>query len=269
MVQQRTFFRRFGCHGVCVLPDSLLSDDPLANPDTAEELPSLRDQVSLVNGVYHREICYARIVRTCGDGLYWADVAATSDFANTYRIILTEEDLYFALPYDVRVQGKTPTQICTMMVAHAREVRPAQRVEQVTSITECMPAPILPLEPCAVVEVGNETLLEAIGLVTMDPFRDTNKRRVSRSIGSVRMQQAFLQVIIDALMAQLSCSQQAQASMPTSRIRTQCATVSFLQRWQRQSRQRIVNALHVWNDEQHAVTWQLTVGDPLAVLAVA
>jgi hypothetical protein len=266
MAQQRTFLQRFGCHGVCVLPDSVLSDDPLANPDTAEELPSLRDQVSLVNGVYHRAICYARIVRTCGDGLYWADVAATSDFANTYRIILTEEDLYFALPYDVRVQGKAPTHICTMMVAHAREVRPAQRVEQVTSITACVPAPVLPLEPCAVVEVGNDALQEAIGVVTMDTFQDTNKRRVSRPIGSVRMQQAFLRIIVDALMTQLYWSQESAKS---SRIRTQCATVSSLQRWQRQSRQRIVNALPVWNDEQHVVAWQLIVGVPIAAYVAA
>jgi hypothetical protein len=266
MVQQRTFFRRFGCHGVCVLPDSVLSDDPLADPDMGKELPSLRDQVSLVNGVYHRAICYARIVRTCGDGLYWADVAATPDLANTQRVILTEEDLYFALPYDVRVQGKTTAQIRTMMAAHAREVRPAQRVEQDTPTIECVPAPVLLLEPLAVAEVGNDALQEAIGLVTRNRFRDTNQRRVSRSIGSVRLQQAFLRVIIDALMAQLTCSQQAHSSMHTSRIRTQCATVSFLQRWQRHSRQRIVNALPVWNDEQHAVVWQLTVGDPLAVL---
>src|SRR5690348_11712549 len=123
---QRTFFQRFGHHGVCVLPDDVLSDDPLTDPATGEELPSLREQVSLTEGIIHHCFCYARVLRTCGDGLYWADVSATPDLGNAIRVILTEEDLYFALPYDVRVQGKRPSYIRKMMPAHAREVRPVQ-----------------------------------------------------------------------------------------------------------------------------------------------
>src|SRR5437667_3900788 len=111
---QRTFFQRFGHHGACVLPNDVLSDDPLTDPGTGEELPSLRDQVCLANGISRRILCYARVLRTCGDGLYWADVAATPDFVNMLRVILTEEDLSFALPYDVRVQGKSSAQILKM-----------------------------------------------------------------------------------------------------------------------------------------------------------
>jgi hypothetical protein len=266
---QRTFFQRFGTHGVCVLPDDVLSDEPLTDPETGEDVPSLRDQVSLVNGIYYRTFCYVRVLRTCGDGLYWADVAATPDLANTYRVILTEEDLYFALPFDVRVQGKSPAQILKMMAAHARDVQPARRVEPMAAVTELVPAPGLPLEPLAVVEVSTDDLQEAMGVVTMDTLKDTNKRKVSRSIGSFRMQQAFLRVIIDVLITRLYWSQQAQESAQSSRIKTQCAAVAFLQRWQRQSRQRIVNTFPVWNDEQHTVVWQLTVGDPLVALAAA
>jgi hypothetical protein len=268
VVQQHTFFQRFGNHGICVLPDVVLSDDPLIDPETGEEVPSLRDQVCLVNGIYSRIYCYARVLRTCGDGLYWADVAATPDFVNTFRVILTEEYLYFALPYDVRVQGKSPAQILNSMTIHAREVRPAQRVAPEPKL-ELSPAPVVPLEPLAVVEVSNEALREAIGLVTMDTNKDTNQRRVSRPIGSFWMQQAFLRVIIDALMTQLYWSRWAQESAVASTIRAQCATVSSLQRWQRQSRQRCVNAVPVWSNEQHAVMWQLTVGDPFATLAAA
>ena len=265
---QRTFFQRFGTYGVCVLPDDVLSDDPLTDPETDEELPSLRDQVSLVNGIYHGILCYARVLKGCGDGLYWADIAATPDFTDTHRVILTEEDLSFALPNDVRVQGKSPAQILKMMAAHARAVRPVQRVAPVVT-PELSPAPLLPLEPLAVVEVSNEEMQEAIGLVTIDTHKDTNQRRVSRPIGSLWMQQAFLRIIIDALMTQLYWSRWAQASARASTIRAQCATVSFLQRWQRQSRQRCVNAVPVWSDEQHTVMWQLTVGDPFAALAAA
>jgi hypothetical protein len=265
---QRTFFQRFGTHGVCVVPDNVLTDDPLLDPDTGKELPSLREQVSQVKGNDRRFLCYVRVLRPCDDGLYWADVATTPDFENTYRVVLTEEDLYFALPYDVRVQGKSPAQILKMMAAHAHEVRPGQRVAPVVAL-ELTPAPVLPLEPLAVVEVSNEDLQEAIGLVTMDTHKDTNQRRVSRPIGSMWMQQAFLRVIIDALMTQLYWSRWAQESAGASTIRAQCATVSSLQRWQRHSRQRCVNAVPVWREEQHAVMWQLTVGDPLAALAAA
>lgn len=266
---RRSFFDRFGHQGTIVLPNDVLSDDPLTDPETGEDVPSLRDQISLVNGIYHGFFCYARVLRTCGDGLYWADVAATHDFVNTHRVILTEEDLHFALPFDVRVQDKSPAQILKMMAAHAREVRPARQVEPIASVTECVPAPALPLEPLAVVEVSTDDLQEVIGVVTMDTLKDTNKRRVSRSIGLFRMQQAFLRVLIDALMTQLYWSQWAQESARASTIRMQCATVSSLQRWQRQSRQRCVNAVPVWSDKLSAVVWQLTVGHPLAALVAA
>jgi len=155
------------------------------------------------------------------------------------------------------------------MAAHARDVQPARRVEPMASATERIPAPVLPLEPLVVVEVGTDDLQEAIGVVTMGILKETNKRRVSRSISSLRMQQAFLRIIIDALMTQLYWSQWVQESARASTIRMQCATVSSLQRWQRHSRQRCVNAVPVWSNEQHTVMWQLTVGDPLAALAAA
>ncbi len=265
---RRSFFDRFGHQGTIVLPDDVLSDDPLTDPETGEDVPSLRDQVSLVNGIYYRVFCYARVLRTCGNGLYWADVAATPDFVNSFRVILTEEDLYFALPYDERVEGKSPAHILNRMAIHAHEVRPAQRVAPEPT-PELALAPVLPLESLVVVEVSTDELQEAIGLVTIDALRETNKSRVSRPISPVCLQQAFVRVIIDALMTQLCWSQWAQEPARTSTIRTQCATVSYLQRWQRQSRQRIVNALPVWNDKQHAVVWQLIVGDPLTARAAA
>lgn len=265
---QRTFFQRFGTHGVCVLPDDVMTDDHLTDPETGEDLPSLRDQVSLVNGTYHHTFCYVRVLQTCGDGLYWADVAATSDMVNTYRVILTEEDLYFALPFDVRVQGKSPAHILRMMAAHARVVRPVQRVAPVVT-TVHTPVPVLPLEPLVVVEVRSEDLQASMGVVAMDIHKDTNNRRVSRSLSSFRMQQAFLRIIIDALMTQLYWSHLVHESVRVSTIRAQCSTVSFLHRWQRHSRQRCVNAVPVWSHEQHTVVWQLTVGDPFAALLAA
>jgi hypothetical protein len=267
MIQQ-TFFQRFGHHGKCVLPNAVLSDDPLIDPETGEALPSLREQVSLANGINHHHFCYAQVLRACGESLYWADVAATPDLVNPFQVILTEEDLYFALPYDVRLQGKRSTQILKMMAAHALEVRPAKRVASVVS-PERVPAPVLPLEPLAVVEVSTEELQEAIGPVTRDTHSDTNRRQVSRYIGSVCLQQALLRVIIDALMTQLYWSQWVHESARISTIRTQCALVPSIQRWQRHSRQRCVNAVPVWSQERHTVMWHLTVGDPFSVRVAA
>jgi hypothetical protein len=228
---QRTFLERFGHHGVCILPDDVLSDNPLIDPETGEELPSLRGQVSLTEGIIHHCLCYARVLRTCGNGLYWADIAATPDLGNAIRVILSEEALCFALPYDVRVQSKCPSHILKMMAAHARKVRPAQRVA-----TEPPPEPALLLEPFAVVEVRNEALQEAVGPLKKLANRDTNQQRVYRHIGSVCLQQAFLRVIIDALMTQLYWSQWTQNAARLSAIKAQCALVSSLQRWQRRSR---------------------------------
>jgi hypothetical protein len=268
MVQQHTFFQRFGNHGLCVLPNEVLSDDPLIDPETGEVLPSLREQVNLANDINHCRFCYARVLRTCGDGLYWADVAAEPDLLKAFRVILTEEDLYFALPYDVRVQGKNSSHILKMMTAHAREVRPVQRIAPGVA-PEYIPAPVQPLEPLMMVEVSTEEVREAIGPVTKNTHKDTNRLRVSRLIGSVYLQQAFLRLILDALMMQLYWSQWTHDSVRSSMIRTQCALVSCIQRWQRHSRQRCVNAVPVWSQEQQAVVWHLTVGNPLTASRAA
>jgi len=124
----RTFFERFGHQGVVILPNMVLCDDPLTDAITGEELPSLREQVSLVDDVYHRQLCYARVLSPCGDSLYWALVAATPNFVNAQRVVLTEEALYFALPWDIRLQGKCSGDILTAMQAHAQAIRPVQRV---------------------------------------------------------------------------------------------------------------------------------------------
>jgi hypothetical protein len=265
---QTTFFERFGHHGVCVLPDDALSDDPLTDPETGEELPSLREQISPADGMHHHMICYARVLRTCGDGLYWAEVAATPELATSFRVILTEENLYFALPYDVRVQGKHPAQIFKMMATHAHDVRPIQPVA-LAEVPAYTPSPVLPLEPLTAIEVSTEELQAVIGPLAPDTHRATNRQKVSTSLSLVWLQQAFLRVIIDALMTQLYWTQLTHESVRASAIRTQCAILSSLQRWQRHSRQRCVNAVPVWSNEQHAVMWHLTVGDPLAAPSAA
>jgi hypothetical protein len=267
-MRQPTFLERFGHHGVCVLPGDVLSDDPLTDSETGEKLPSLREQISLTDGVHHHMVCYARVLRTCGNGLYWAEVAATPDLANTWQVILTEEDLYFTLAYDVRVQGKRPAHILKMIAAHARDVRPVQRVAPV-EVSAYTPTSVLPLEPLTTIEVSTEELQAALGPVRKDTHRVNNRQNVSRTISSFRVQQGLLRVIIDTLMTQLYWTQRAYESLHTSLIKMQCALITLVQRWHRHSRQRCVNAVPIWNQERHAVIWQLTVGDPFAACVAA
>ncbi len=258
---QRAFFDRFGHQGIIVLPDEVLSDDPLFDPETGEELASLREQVSLVDGISHRLLCYACVLRACGDGLYWANVAANSDLVNTHRVILTEEDLYFALPCDIRLQDKSPAHILTMMQAHAREVQPLPRIASAAA-SQLAPAPVLPLEPLAVVEVSSDELQEALGPTQMDTLTDTNQQKVSRPLGSFRMQQAFLRVILDTLMTRLY---QALDQAIALSLKARCGLLALLQHWHRLTRQRVVNVVPAWSEERQRVVWKLTVGVPVGL----
>lgn len=120
----RTFFDRFGHLGVVVLPSETL----------CSEVQASQSPTGLV---------YAQILRPCGDvsipggSLYWVEVASTPDMfqsptgcEETERVILTEEALYFSVPFDVRVQGKSPQDMLRIMEAHAQAVRPAERTFQ-------------------------------------------------------------------------------------------------------------------------------------------
>jgi hypothetical protein len=82
----------------------------------------------------------------------------------------------------------------------------------------------------------------------MDPHPDTKKRPVCLPISAVRMQRAFLQVLSAALEA-------IRQDETTRRLR---AALAGVQRWQRDTRQRCVNAVPLSREGQ--VVWQVTVG---------
>src|SRR5215472_9640002 len=122
MILYRSFFQRFGHLGVCVLPAEALSNDLLqVDPQTHIMPPSLRQSVSVLG------LCFARVLRSCADGLYWADVAATPDLVDAQRVLLTEEQLYHTLPWDIRLVQKQPGDIRNLLIDHAQEVQPVQQ----------------------------------------------------------------------------------------------------------------------------------------------
>jgi hypothetical protein len=205
------------------------------------------------------------------------------------RIVLTEEQLYYALPWDVRLVNREPEDIRHLMFAHTQAVMPVQRLERAESpvITPRAPvtltnAPILPLEPMAnaIVEVSASELQEALETRSPDDDDDVpgagllsrlgNKKRKRlakvKTVGSFSMQQTLLRVMLDALMAQLY---QAQDHLAAVLLQARCSLLAQLERWHRASRQRVVNAVPVWSEERSCVLWQLTVGVPLVGYSAA
>jgi len=198
-------------------------------------------------------LCFARVLRAFAHGLYWADVSATSEAsAPTTRVLLTEEDLYAALPYDVRVQDKSPARLLTIMAAHAQYTKPVQRMEPAPPL-EVAPAPSLPIEPVATIEVSTDELQEVLTPLVRD------NRSLSGLAGP--MQQALLRLIIDVLMKRLY---QGQDRVSALYFKVRCAVIALLARWHRQhqSSQRVVNVAPGWSEERQDVVWRLTVGIP-------
>lgn len=283
MAYFRSFFERFGAQGVCVLPAEVLSNDLLRiDPQTHAMPPSLRKEASALG------LCYARVLRSFSPGLYWAEVAATPDLVDAQRILLTEEQLYHALPWDIRLQARQPDAIRDLMIAHAQAVQPAQSLtedattQDIRQLHPLTPAPIVPLHPLkeATVVVSAVEFHEAFEPRSPDDDDDlpgaclltrmgkqTRKKLAQvKSIGSFAMQQALLRAMIDALMTQLY---QAQDHLTAHILKTRCALLAQIERWHCTSRQRVVNAVPIWHDERRSVAWQLTVGVPLAISAAA
>jgi len=274
----RTFFQRFGTHGICVLPSEVLSNDLLrVDPETHTMPPTLRKQASALG------LCYARVLRSFADSLYWAEVATTPDLVDARRVLLTEEQLYHALPWDVRLQDRQPSAIRDLMFAHAQTVQPIQRqtTPQIhtapVAIASLTPAPIVPLEPLAdaTVEVTTGELHEVLDPHSPDETSESLFERITgkakplpfrQHVGSYSMQQSLLRAMIDALMARLY---QAQDHLAALSLKARCAILAQVQRWHRVTRQRVVNAIPAWSEERQLVVWHLTVGVPVAARAAA
>ena len=276
-----SFFQRFGHLGVCILPAEVLSNDLLrVDPEMHTVPPSLRQSASALG------LCFAQVLHSFADGLYWADVAATPDLLDAQRVLLTEELLYYALPWDIRLVDKCSDDIRKLLFAHAQEVQPArpqaaprQDTDQLHSLT---PAPVVPLEPLAdaTVVLTTDELQEALDPHSpeSDRFNDPDNhlvelisKKAKRSpfgerVSSFSMQQAFLRAMIDALMTQLY---QIQDQATALLLKARCGLLALLQRWHRLTRQRVVNAFPAWSEERHCIVWHLQVGVPARSSALA
>src|SRR5258708_3817687 len=114
---QRTFTQRVGYLIPCVLPADVLSAESI----DAEDTSSLRTEAS------QDCLSYFQVMRPLEDGIYLARVAASPErVAHGYTVLLTEQDLYGALPWDQRLADKKqcPASILAQLRAHAAEIQP-------------------------------------------------------------------------------------------------------------------------------------------------
>ena len=249
--RQRTFATRIGWCVTCVIPADLLSDEPDEQDGTSLRSEASRDQLS-----------YMQVIRELEKGVYLARVAADPErVAQGYTVLLREEQLYCALPWDQRVIGKSSDQILAQMRVHAAEMRPLTPVA-VQQKRAAVPVVLAPLTPLDTVEVTEKAMRQVID--QMSRQRETLHGH-QRSL-PFHFQQGLLCAMIDTLMSHLY---QGQEQGDAQRLYARCALLAQLQRWHRQNRERLVNAVVRFSPEQQQVVWQLTAGFPVEVARAA
>ena len=257
----QTFFHHFGPLGTCALPAEVLDDTPLFDPETSLPLPSLRASCS-----QDGELCYARVLYACADGLYWANVAATPDLVEAERVILTEAHLVYALAWDERLQWRTPSQIRRLMQAHAEELMPCAAALEPASHIIPFPAPVVPLTVVTTVEVTPEELRAAFETTSAPHLAGKTTRAARRQATICRVQQGLLFTLERALQELLETETDAYTAHVLEAL---CALVERVRGFQQQTRQRVVNAVRTWDAARNAPAWALTLGVPAALLAAA
>ena len=257
----RLYFARFGYLGTCVLPVEVLDDTALLDPETGLPQPSLR-QLCSQDGL----LCYAHVLSAFAEGLYQADVAATPDLAEAEHVVLTEADLVYALPWDKRLSWRTPLQIRRLMQAHAEELAPLRPRRSPEPPTAPFPAPVVPLSIVTTVEVTADELREAFDEQESHHSSDDANHPDKKEPAVCAVQQGLLRALSRALQELL---ESAPDRYSANVLQALSALVRRVQRWQRQTRQRVVNAVYEWSAAWHRLTWSLTLGVPEALLLTA
>jgi hypothetical protein len=250
----RTFARQIGYLITCVMPADVLSAEPIDGEDGS----NLRADASR-NG-----LSYLQVVPSLEEGRYLVRIVATPECARKgYTVILSEEDLFQALPWEPRLawqdhlstRKRHPAAILALLRSHAREVQPLTK--QLPGFEQATPFPTEALTVVDMIEVSQDVLQDAI--ITETAGKDatvTMQRRTNPS----HLQQALFQAMIDTLIAQLS---QINDAATTQALQARCALIAQLQRWQRYTQERLINVVPRYSPEHHQVVWRLTVGVPI------
>jgi len=249
--RRRTFVSRIGFCITCAIPADLLSDEPDEPGGASLHSEASRDNIS-----------FMQAIRELAQGLYLARVAADPErVAQGYTVLFREEQLYDALPWDQRLKGKSSEQILAHIRVHAAEVRPLTLVaiQQKRADIQTVMAPLTPIDT---VEVTEEEMKQVITLVTKQ-----RKALHENQRGALfHFQQGLLCTMIDSLMGRLY---QGQDQVYARTLYKRCALLAQLQRWHRQNRECLVNAVAHFSSEQQQVVWRLTAGFPVQAARAA
>jgi hypothetical protein len=110
MTTRPPFSQRICSRSPYVLLAAHLSADPVDEEDSA----SLRADAS------RDGLCFVRVIRSLEDGIYLVRVAADPDLLTrnqSYTVLLGEEHLVCALPWDSRLQGEPPEHLFRLLCA--------------------------------------------------------------------------------------------------------------------------------------------------------
>jgi hypothetical protein len=242
----RTFERRIGLLETCIILADVLNDEPVGGTDPS----SLRRDAS------NDGLSFVWVSRTFHDGTYLARVAASAQAVRTagFTVILSEEQLYSALPYDCTTSGKTHEEVRTLLRSHADTVRPLSKHDGELP-------PSQHREPNAPL-----TLVESVSIPEQELRESMQTACASTSIAGVdpfQMQQALLRVMLDTLMGQLhSGLETTQAQL----VQARCHLIAVAQRLHRHTRQQLVHARARYDAQQGCMVWNLSLGMPLAAL---
>jgi len=116
--------KRICYHYPYVMLAAILSGDSVDEEDTS----SLRADAS------NEGICYIHVIGSLGDGWYLVRVAARPEFlSDGYTVVLNEGQLAYVLPWDCRLQGKSPDCLRKILYAHRDSLQPpCQRADMIT-----------------------------------------------------------------------------------------------------------------------------------------
>jgi hypothetical protein len=131
----RPFLQRVGYYWTCILPADILSSEAVDCSDPS----SLRKDAS------SDELSFCQVINSLQDGSYKARVAASPDadfISQGYTVLLSEEQLAYALPWDCRLQGRSPEYICKVLLAHRASLQPPRQKTGMIARPSYKPIPL-------------------------------------------------------------------------------------------------------------------------------
>jgi hypothetical protein len=257
MPRSTTFHQRVGYHWPCVALAALLTDDICQEEHTDTHTVSLREEAS------YQGLTYIQVLKHLDNtDLYLARVAWSPLLLNEsdLQAYFTEEQLFYTLPVDVRLQQKRPEDIISAIRAHAATLLPIRMLATGRQETPSE-ATALTLHPLAeTIEVTREDLTVAMQAAVVADQEATQTTHTSPTRAAHLLQQALLRAALDALMRQLW---QTPGRARSRIAQARCRLLAALLRWQEETRQRVAMARAIWKQSLGNVVWELTVGVPV------